>query len=244
MKRVAIIGDVHACIDEFRKLYLHLQFHDLDEIRHAGDLVDRGPDSGACVQFAREQRINGVLGNHEDSLLRRFDQGAKKKTNEDKEKTFSSIRSAADWRYLRALPSVHVDDELKAVYVHAGVWPKLDLCRTPPECFQNVQLVHPYRKVGESKWFGVDRNGESEEELRKEGWVRWYEICDHPYTIVYGHSVFPSPMVYGNTIGIDTGCVYGGDLTAVILPEREFVSVKAKKVYWPRTQRVAHVGFK
>lgn len=245
MKRVAVIGDVHGCIDEFASLFDLLGHESLDEIRHAGDLVDRGPDSGACVQFARERGVSGILGNHEDSLLRRYFQGTRKKnTTEDKERTFASIRDDRDWDYLKSLPSLHVDDALRTVYVHGGLYPRIDLCRQPPEAVQNVQLIHPYEKIGKTKWFGVNPNGEDETELRKLGWVRWYEVCDHPYTVVYGHSVFESPMVYKNTIGIDTGCVYGNRLTAVILPERRFVSVPAKKEYWWRTSRVAHVGFK
>lgn len=184
------------------------------------------------------------MGNHESVLIERYEKGPRKNPNEDHERSFHSIRSNLDWEYLRNLPHLHVDDDLRAVYVHAGLWPRLNLFSQPPAVCCTVQMVHPLEKVGNTKWFGVDRNGESEDALRTKGWVRWYEVCDHPYTVVYGHSVFGEPEIHANTIGIDTGCVYGGYLTAVILPERKFVQVKAKKEYWWRTQRVAHVRFK
>lgn len=221
MKRVAIIGDVHGTIDELYQLYRALGSYSIDEIRHCGDLVDRGPDSGACVEFCRHRGIEGVLGNHESVLLERYWKGKGKILNEDKERTFASIRSDADWQYLRSLPYLHVDDEMGVVYVHAGIYPGINLYAQPPKAVCTVQLIHPAGKLGETRWFGVDRKGESEESLRAKGWVRWYEVCDHPYTVVYGHSVYDAPMVHKNTIGIDTGCVYGGSLTAVIPPREE-----------------------
>lgn len=236
MKRVAVIGDIHACLDELQDLYRALLHHSLDEIRHVGDLVDRGPDSGGVVSFCRERGIEGVMGNHESVLLERYIKGAGKKLNADKERSILSIANGDDWEYLRALPYLHVDDASRVVYVHAGLYPGIDLYRQPPKACCTVQLVNPREPIGKTRWFDIDNRGNTEAQNRAEGWVRWYEVCDHPYLVVYGHSVYEHPMVYGNTIGIDTGCVFGGALTAVILPDKRFVSVKARKTYWEKTK--------
>lgn len=238
MKRAAVIGDVHGCFDEFQELYQMLLHESLDEIRHAGDLVDRGPDSGAVVDFCRRNKISGVVGNHESVLLERFRKGLGRKLNEDKERTFASIRNPADWDYLSSLPHLHVDDTLRTVYVHGGLYPGINLTNQPPKAVTTVQLIRPNGVIGETRWFGVDTKGRTEAENRAEGWVRWYELCDHPYTVVYGHSVYESPLIYKNTIGIDTGCVFGGRLTAVILPERKFISIPAKRQYWDKGKGV------
>ena len=59
----------------------------------------------------------------------------------------------------------------------------------------------------------------------------WYESYTGETTVVFGHWARPEPVVRENAIGLDTGCVYGGRLTAVILPERNLVSVPAKRAY-------------
>jgi serine/threonine protein phosphatase 1 len=73
----------------------------------------------------------------------------------------------------------------------------------------------------------------------------WYELYKEPRLVVFGHWARPEPLVRRNAIGLDTGCVYGGSLTALILPERRLVAVPARRAYqakegWPeRTAALA-----
>lgn len=237
MKRRAFIGDIHGCIDELKELYQLLQAKGIDEVWHTGDLVDRGPDSGAVVQFCRENKIRGVLGNHESTILPyRFKFNSEIPQNLEKNRTCHSIRSELDWDYLASLPPLHVFDDEKIILVHGGLYPGLPLYAQPKEAMIRLQLIH-LDQIGTTKWFDLDQDGVSEAVHRAQGWMRWYEAYDLDYDLVYGHSVNENPHIYsgqagGRTIGIDTGVCYGGQLTAVILPSLEFISVPAKKIYF------------
>jgi predicted phosphodiesterase len=246
MKRRAFIGDIHGCIDELEALYQLIQATGVEEIWHTGDLVDRGPDSGAVIQFCRENDIRGVLGNHESAILPyrfKFNQLIPK--DPEKNRTCHSIRSDLNWDYLEALPPLHVFDDTKTILVHGGIYPELPLYAQPKEAIIRLQLIHR-DQIGTTKWFGLDQDGISEEVNRSNGWKRWYEAYDLPYDLVYGHSVYKTPLIKkglqgGRTIGIDTGVCYGGHLTAVILPELEVISIPAKKTYF-RAKRPFNTG--
>jgi hypothetical protein len=67
----------------------------------------------------------------------------------------------------------------------------------------------------------------------------WWEFYQGPPVVIFGHSVLPAPLVTEWAIGLDTGCVYGGHLTALVLPERKIVQVPARAVY----HRSAPQGF-
>lgn len=60
----------------------------------------------------------------------------------------------------------------------------------------------------------------------------WYHDYHGKKPVIFGHWPRKKPLHLKQAIGLDTGCVYGGKLTALILPEGKFVSVKAKKIYW------------
>ena len=72
-KRTIIVGDVHGCIDELKTLLASVQFDKTkDRLIFAGDLIDRGPDSGAVVRFVRLGGYECVCGNHDDKHIRFF----------------------------------------------------------------------------------------------------------------------------------------------------------------------------
>ena len=246
MKRRAIIGDVHGCIEEFKELYARLEWQSIDEIVSVGDLVDRGPDSGACVQFAMDKKILTVMGNHEDSIIRLWDKKVQFDPERDpKNHKIVTLSQMNDQRmeWMRNLPKLHVYDDSGLVVVHGGLFPGYPLYAQPHNVIR-AQMVHPYRrkKDGDVRWWGIDaakhKSKMTEEQNRAEGYVRWYEAYDGEEDVVYGHSVFVQPFIHqnkgkGRTIGIDTGNVFGGVLTAVIHGERSlyFVSVPPKKIY-------------
>lgn len=244
MKKIAAIGDCHGDIDSLTRLYSKLEWLSLDEIWGLGDLIDRGPDSGGVVQFFREKRMRCVMGNHDHSILLHYDRvlkGGHQPLNPEKARTLTQL-TPDDIDYLRSLPHLHVMDDLKTVLVHGGLWPSTSIHNQPINVIR-AQLIHP-NQFGVTRWWGPDATRhkckKSEADSRLEGFHRWYSIYDWTYDVVYGHSVFNQPFVHqnpgcGRTIGVDTGSVFGGALTAAILDGSDpwFVAVKAKQI-WSR----------
>jgi diadenosine tetraphosphatase ApaH/serine/threonine PP2A family protein phosphatase len=233
MKRVAAFGDVHGRLDLLIELYKKLEWESLDEIRHSGDLIDRGPDSSGVVSFCREKGIAGVMGNHESTMLERYINKGQTPQSKDKLRTFTQLMNGPkeDIEYLRTLPYLHIDDEIKTAFVHGGLYPFRPFHAQPIPNISFLGMIRPFDTPGETRWFTKDKKGRLEEENRKEGWVRWYEAWDGEYRVVFGHSVFRyQPMIHkpgpgiGECIGVDTGAVWSGQLTAVILPDLRFVS--------------------
>lgn len=241
-KRIAIIGDIHGCIDELEELYRKLEHCSLDKIYHAGDLVDRGPDSGAVIDFCIQRNMDGVLGNHEESILnhwRRNKESGFRPNNPDKAKTLTQLNDERV-KYMQQLPTLHVFDELRTVLIHGGLWPGRGLHQQPHNVIR-AQMIHTAPEhLGRTRWWGRDahkgKGKKTEAESHSEGWRRWYELYDWDYTAVFGHSVFKDPFVHeglagGKCVGIDQGGCFGGYLTALIVPDMTFIQVKAKKAY-------------
>ncbi len=237
--RRAIIGDIHGCITELRELLSLLQSEGIEEIYHLGDLVDRGPDSLAVIRLCRELGLKGVMGNHESSLLALYDRSrspdfqSQDLPREKRNKwEIAKAMSPEDLGYIRSLPKLHLLEDENLVLVHGGLWPKRSLAEQDRSVLY-LRVIHPDRP-GEVRW--MEKPGHyTLEESRKAGFAPWYEIYDGSESVVYGHTVVDQPRLHGRTIGIDTGCVYGGSLTAYVLPEREFRQVKAKASYARRS---------
>ncbi len=236
--RIGIIGDVHGCLGEFQDLYAKLKSEGITHIFHLGDLVDRGPDSAGVVRFCREHDLRGVMGNHESTLLALIERMEKAdfdpaKLSGAKAERLPVARSLSceDIDYLKRLPKLHALDEFHIVLVHGGLWPRRNLWEQDRSIL-HLQAINPERP-GEVRW--LNKPGEySSDENRAEGFVPWQELYDGPETVVYGHTVYAEPHIRPNSIGIDTGCVFGGRLTALILPDYRFVSVPARAKYADR----------
>jgi diadenosine tetraphosphatase ApaH/serine/threonine PP2A family protein phosphatase len=165
--------------------------------------------------------------------------------NPEKARTVSQMTDE-DYEVIRDLPNLAIFDDLKLIVVHAGLWPKKEWWRQPHNVIR-AQMIRP--PADKTRWWGPEaaqhKDGKSEDDSRKEGYERWYRLYDHEYDVVYGHSVFAQPNIQQNpgagmTIGIDTGCCFGGALTAVIMDGSRkpyFISVKAKKIWFARTYR-------
>lgn len=237
----AFYGDIHGCIDELKELHALVEkAYPGIEHWHLGDLVDRGPDSGACVQFAMDNFAGGVMGNHESTIIKGYHACKRNNSthkNPDKAKTIATLNDERV-RYLEGLPYLHVFDDVGLVLAHGGVYPKLPFYRQPPLGVCRLQMIKPGHGMmtAKNRWWGGDsvhqpKVGKTEAESREEGYVRWYEAYDHQYDCIYGHSVMGiEPYIHqnegaGRTIGIDTGSCFGGYLTALIYPEMKVIRV-------------------
>lgn len=222
--RTILIGDVHGCLVELEILLKRLSVTSKDTVIFLGDLVDKGPHSPETVNLIRQSGWNSLRGNHEDRYLRYLAHEEKKANvpgyfnpmrplQGEHLRTFQSL-TPEDWSFLKSCPTMIRWDD--TILVHAGVDGSLPLDRQKMKDLLNLE------KVGGTHWSGS------------------YRGKNH---VVYGHSPTLSgkPRIVANsksnsiTFGLDTGCVHGGALTAMIIDPSgvSFESVPARKVYSP-----------
>ena len=215
-QRTVIIGDVHGCIEELDRLLKKLSLGPKDRLIFARDLVNKGPATIAVLKRARELKAECVLGNHEIRLLR-YRQGENFKTQRLKDIKTALKLTEADWAYLEAMP-LHIElPEHNAIVVHGGFLPGI-----------------PWRKQGEeiiTRIQTIDENNEACKRTKAPDVRYWAESWEGPEFVIYGHT--PRREIYKmrDSIGLDTGCVYGGHLSALTLPERSITQVKAGQAY-------------
>ena len=227
-----VIGDVHGCLEEFDELLA--QFRDKDRIVLVGDLMDRGPDPVGVVRRVRELGLRCVMGNHDEKHVRWARHEARARAQPG---YVNPMRPLPDERAAqnRALG----DDGLAFL---ASLPHKLDLGRgwwvTHGGCVPNVPLRRQKPAVLlRCRW--VDDAGSmigSQE--RPPNGVHWAEVWRGHESIVYGHHVHDLATPHVDTpgkgvtcAGIDTGCCFGGRLTAYVVETGEIVQVAARGTY-------------
>ncbi len=234
MKRIIVIGDPHGCLDELKLLLEKVKWNpSTDNLVILGDLVDRGPDSPGVVKFCRENNIVCCLGNHEEKYIRFIDHAEKEskvpkyknpmKMGQHKKDIIDKL-STEDIEYIRKMPDmVKLMDNWYAV--HAGVDPTKDITRQGGKDLSYIRYV-------------LDDGTPIEGASPKESKIHWSDRWTGQQNIVYGHYLhsLSTPRLVRNSNGakiwgIDTGCCFGGHLTALILPDEEIVQVKAKQEY-------------
>ena len=229
-----IIGDVHGCHDELMELLDRLGYIHGDEIpahpegRTAiflGDLVDRGPAIDrvlSTVMLMRDASSALCLeGNHENKLLRKL-RGANVQVSHGLAETLEQLEPLGqEYRkevqeFLERLHTHLALDGGNLAVAHAGI--------------REEYLLRASRRIREFCLYG-DVDGERDEwglPVRRD----WAEHHRGNTLVVYGHTAVREARFYNNTICIDTGCVFGGSLTALRYPERELVSVPAHRTYY------------
>ncbi|HEY1669259.1 MAG TPA: polynucleotide kinase-phosphatase [Trebonia sp.] len=235
-----VIGDVHGCLPELlallEKLGYALTRDDSGRAVNAahpggrraiflGDLVDRGPDSPGVLRLAMGMVAAGtalaVPGNHEDKLLRAL-RGRKVRVSHGLETTLAQLAAeppefrASVEAFLDSLTSHYVLDGGRLVVAHAGLSQKLQ-----GRASGRVRSFCLYgQTTGETDAYGLP--------------VRypWAEDYRGRAVVLYGHTPVPAPEWVNNTLCLDTGCVFGGSLTALSYPERLLVSAPAARVYY------------
>lgn len=219
--RTIVVGDVHGCIDELEELLREIG-HDpkTDRLILAGDLVAKGPASSEVIELARERGAIAVRGNHDEHLLRWWraseEERRKIRLKETHRRAADSLTDA-QWKFLAQTP-LHVRvPEHNLLVVHAGLVPG-----KPLEAQRGVDLMN-LRSV----------TSEGEPSYRVDDGVPWGSLYAGPELIVYGHDAIRGLQRYRYAVGLDTGCCYGRELTALLLPEKRLVQVKAKRAYAP-----------
>lgn len=216
--RTLIVGDVHGCLDELERLLDQAGFASGDRLVMVGDLVAKGPDSIGVLRLLRGLGAESVLGNHDASLLRFHRARAAREVAPE---VSDSIRKLArklrddDWHWLEALPHAIELPEHRAIVVHGGLVPGVPLARQKPDDMLTMRSIRPDGTASK----------------RIEDGVPWGSAWPGPEHVYFGHDAVRGLQRHPFATGLDTACVYGGRLTACVLPERELVSVKAKRAY-------------
>ena len=215
MSRTIVMGDLHGCYDEALELLDKVQATASDRIIFVGDLVDRGPKRRECVELA--MRHECVLGNHEEKHLQQRHR-ADERLSPDHLET-RRVLEPEHYEYMAKLPHYLRLPEYGAVVVHAGVLPGRTMEEQDAYHLLHAQCIQP--PGTKSYW----------PSKAPAGWRFWAHHWKGPERVIFGHTVFTQPLVTEHAVGIDTGCVYGHTLTAVVLPEWKLVSVPARQPY-------------
>lgn len=215
--RVAIVGDIHGCADEFELLLGKLALTRHDRLILLGDLVNRGPDSARVIALARQHAHRSLLGNHELRLLnyrRTGDPSHLKRADYDTLRRLSD----KDWAYLAAMPLMYPIPEYQTVCVHGGFVPGRPWWSQPARVVTRIQVVSPEGEPAKRADFPDEPH--------------WSERWQGPPFVIYGHTPRSAPHATRWTLGLDTACAQGGALTACILPGRDLVQVPARERYF------------
>ena len=226
--RHIIIGDVHGCLEELEELLKITNYsRGNDQIVLLGDIIDRGPDSLGVVRKVQELRARCIIGNHENNYYKWLysHKGAKGA------KDFYPKFSEKDTLFLTHLPAYILQDNL--VMVHAGLRANVPLGLQNPDDLMQIRYTDLQgRCVGLKK---ISKVGKKDAKAHY-----WTEFWKGPENVVYGHNVFSceTPLIEMVTpgvtcYGLDTGCCFGGKLTALILETKEIFQVRAKHTYHP-----------
>ncbi|MFG2843425.1 polynucleotide kinase-phosphatase [Kitasatospora sp. NPDC048296] len=235
-----IVGDIHGCRSELETLLTRLGYiltrdaegRPVDAAHPAGrtavfvgDLVDRGPDTPGVLRLVMGMVAAGhaicVPGNHENKLGRAMD-GKKVTVSHGLQESLDQLAGESEEfraevrAFMRGLVSHYLLDGGALVVCHAGL----------PEKYhgRNSGRVRSHALYGET-------TGETDEYGLPVRYP-WAEEYRGRALVVYGHTPVPSASFVNNTICLDTGCVFGGSLTALRYPERELVSVEAEQEWY------------
>lgn len=204
-KRTIFIGDVHGCLTELKDLVHEIKPTSLDRVILLGDMINRGPHQPEVVRYVYEKGFECLLGNHEYHYVSAWRHN--KKYREIYENIGFDIH-----KWILRLPSFIETPQFIAV--HAGLEPNKHPSKSPVEILSNIRT-----------WDGVGQD------LRNPKNPPWYEFYKGEKPVFYGHWAKEGLNIRENTIGLDSGCVYGNALSAYILETRSLIQVQSLKVY-------------
>lgn len=217
--RTIFVGDVHGCAAEFEAFLKKVDYSDRDRLLLTGDAFARGPDPLAVWQLICETEAEMVLGNHDARLLKQLialGKGRKPKVKfPDQRYTLAQLQSAHGkiLAWLRQCPLYIAEDAF--LLVHAGINPKKGLQGTRRKEFLKIRTWPPSDDLSSP---------------------RWHDFYKPEYPlIVFGHDA-PGGLVVKKRagrpylLGLDSGCIYGGQLSGYVLEEARLVQVESRQV--------------
>jgi bis(5'-nucleosyl)-tetraphosphatase (symmetrical) len=237
MKNIVVYGDIHGCLDEFKKLRKKVDLKPDDLEISVGDFLNKGPYSIETFHYILNHNIKAILGNNEVKTIKQY-----KRYKKEGKKYLKSLRqfeidtilkvTKNELKLLQSLP--HYLKFSNLTIVHGGVMPDTVLSEKLDKKSQKVVTLLRYvnKDLEPIPWSDFDG--------RYKFWTELYK--GHEGFVVYGHHPFEEPRVDKFSLGIDTGCVYGKKLTAVKFKVKKdgmidtdnykLLSVESKKNYW------------
>lgn len=219
MSRLIAYGDIHGCFDEFIELRNIINPTLEDTEVCVGDIITKGRQSVKTLRYIRDNNIMSVLGNHEDKIVRHLKHSDSQKQNpiildEDEQHIVNELTSE-DYAYLETLPLFLRFDGITTV--HGGIQNNMNLDNLTKHDKQRLLRLRYLDKNGNFISFGNETRDS----------VFWADVYDgNQGFIVYGHQWFKKPKINNFSIGIDTGCVYGNKLSAVVFEENKATDYK------------------
>ena len=249
--RHIVIGDIHGCIDELKSLIQKLELQQDDHLYFIGDLIDRGPDSAGVVKYVRalseKYAVVLILGNHEEKFLRYLDH---KKFNVSAIKNmkgtekFEELILQLDDSDIVFLSSAYINYKIPSeniCLVHGGIPGnnKIDLSINHQYSHELLKSNKGFELLLKTRFLDETGNFISLGQENEKS-VFWAERYDGKYgKVIFGHHAIigDKPVEYKHAINIDTGCVYGGSLSACVINSDSTInynSIKSNQEYYER----------
>ena len=209
---------MHGCLDELRTLWERLAPTPADRFIFLGDLVNRGPDSHGVIRFVRGLRnTRCLLGNHEARLLK-FRQTGDLTLLKDYDWDTLAALDEDDWLFLENLDVSLEIPRLETAFVHGGLLPN------QPWRDQGAEVVCHIQRYDPATGAWGRRNDLPEA-------TSWQNFWNGPPFVICGHTPRPTLFRRPWSICIDTGCVFGGALTAIEVQTLEVIQQPAARNY-------------
>lgn len=223
-KGILVVGDVHGCLDELKLLHnVAIEANDNQPFEYVilvGDLVNKGPFSAQVIQFVRQQEHwLTVRGNHDYAALTAA--LSEEKPRQDSryswvnDLTNEDVQWLADLPYTIRIPASYWENREEAtdvLIVHAGLVPGVELKDQTFDTMMTVRRVFPPSSFEQSLWATLWKG---------------------PEHVIFGHDAKTGLQQHEFATGLDTGCCYGKQITGILLPQRQLVTVKALREYSP-----------
>ncbi len=235
-RRVIVYGDMHGCLEELKKLRKKIYPKQNDIEVSVGDILNKGPLNIDTLRYVQKHNIWAVMGNNEEKILNYY-----KKYKKDPKKILSKMRddereivlhlNNKDIQFLKNLPYYIKIKNLTIVHAGIKIGTKLN-ASIDKEDKKWLTLLRFYNKEFQPIPYSDKINR----------FVFWSDIYSgRDGFVVFGHHPFSKSKISKHAIGIDTGCVYGGKLSAVVFEfdgkkvdtkNYKIYSQKASKKYW------------
>jgi serine/threonine protein phosphatase 1 len=209
-----VVGDIHGCFDQLQRALDAADFDGTqDRIFSVGDLIDRGPDSAAALDWLYKPWFHPVLGNHEEMMLQALDRG-------DLHAGTLWVLNGGDWH--RRVPA----DRLEALLVQVAGLP---LAMEIDTGEYRIGIVHADIPPGYTwaQLLAALEGADSDEHSRLREYLLWSRArhlgrgvgrVDGIEAVYTGHTIVPAPASHSNVHFIDTGAFLpGGHLTLLQL---------------------------
>jgi hypothetical protein len=209
-ERNIFIGDIQGCYDEFTQLLQKVDYNDAqDNLYLVGDVINRGPKSHLMLDYLlAHPAVKVVMGNHEYHFLDWLGDD-----NRDPNSSFSKLYQQLEPKLLDYLdmfsswPFYYETDNW--IMVHAGCWPERELKDTDPLLLCSMREIEIE---------GINQ--------------AWYDFYKGEKLVIFGHWARRGLIDREKVKGLDSGCVYGKELSAYILEGNQFISTPAKQMWY------------